>query len=87
MPLRLEVDAFFGSPKSASKKKRALMEAGKIRPIVRNGDADNVLKTVADGGNGVAYDDDAQIVETECRKFYSERPRTEIRIMRIDDEE
>ena len=77
--LSLTVSAFFAIPKSAPKKKRSLMEDGSIRPIKRP-DADNVLKTVADALNGVAYHDDAQIVTARIDKFWSDNPRVEIEI-------
>ena len=35
-------------------------------------DADNILKVVADALNGIAYQDDKQIVLAEARKAYSE---------------
>lgn len=45
------------------------MLAGKIRPTKRP-DADNVLKAIADGLNGLAYHDDAQLVEMKGAKYY-----------------
>ena len=35
-------------------------------------DIDNVLKAVMDALNGVAYEDDKQVVEVICRKWYSQ---------------
>lgn len=42
-------------------------------------------KTV-DALNQVAYRDDTQIVDCQCRKFYSEQPRTVIIIKQIGKE-
>ncbi len=81
--LKINIKAYFRIPKSASKKKRAEMISGKIRPTKRP-DWDNVGKTVTDALNGVAYEDDSQIVSATVEKYYSNEPRTEIKIERID---
>ena len=80
--LKINIKAYFRIPKSASKKKRAEMISGKIRPTKRP-DWDNVGKTVTDALNGVAYEDDSQIVSATVEKYYSNEPRTEIKIERI----
>lgn len=79
VPLRLEVTAYFKVPKNATKAKRADMLSGKIRPT-KKPDCDNVLKIIADALNGVAYHDDAQIVELNFEKLYSDIPRVVIEI-------
>ena len=58
------------------------MVAGDIRPT-KKPDFDNVTKAVCDALNGVAYDDDSQIVDAMARKFYSEQPRIEVIIKGI----
>ena len=73
----MAVKAFYGIPKSASKKKRAAMLAGAARPT-KKPDADNVLKAVADSLNGIAYKDDAQIASASLDKYYGEAPRLEV---------
>lgn len=75
--LSLEIKAFFGIPKSASKKRKVLMTEGKIRPT-KKPDIDNVFKVIADSLNGIAYKDDAQIISGTVSKFYSEQPRVEV---------
>ena len=80
VPLRMEVDMYVKIPKGTSKKKAGLMQSGEIRPAKRVLDVDNGAKLVMDSINGIAYHDDAQIVEIEARKFYSENPRTEVLI-------
>ena len=77
--LDMRILAFYSIPKSASKKKRAAMIKGKIRPT-KKPDMDNVVKIIADSLNNVAYRDDTQIVDCQCRKFYSEEPRVEVEI-------
>lgn len=81
--LSIDIKAYFRIPKSASKKRKRLMASGDMRPVKRP-DWDNVGKIVTDALNGVAYDDDSQIVSATVEKYYSEEPRTEIKIERID---
>ena len=50
-----------------------------IRPT-KKVDSDNCIKIVADSLNKVAYYDDAQIVDCQFRKFYSDTPRVVITI-------
>ena len=45
------------------------MIAGEIRPTKRP-DVDNVLKAIADSLNGLAYADDAQVVDMRASKQY-----------------
>lgn len=82
--LDMRIKAFYSIPKSVSKKKKEMMLEGLIRPT-KKPDMDNVLKVVADSLNQVAYKDDTQIVDAQCRKFYSEQPRVEIIIRKIGD--
>lgn len=83
--LDLRIMAYYTIPKSASKKKRAAMLAGEIRPT-KKPDMDNVVKVIADALNQIAYRDDTQIVDCQCRKFYSENPRVEVRIINLSEE-
>lgn len=80
--LKINIKAYFKIPKSASKKKRAEMISGKIRPTKRP-DIDNVIKSITDSLNGVAYDDDSQIVLVKAEKYWSEEPRVEIELGKI----
>ena len=68
--LDLRIKAYYSIPKSASKKKKAAMLAGEIRPT-KKPDMDNIVKVVADALNGVAYHDDTQIVMVVAKKVYS----------------
>lgn len=83
--LDLRVFAYYAIPKSTSKKKRKLMLDKVIRPT-KKPDMDNIIKIIADSLNKIAYHDDAQIVDTMVRKFYSENPRVEISIQNIGGE-
>lgn len=84
--LDMRIKAYYRIPKSASKKKRAAMLAGEIRPT-KKPDMDNVVKIIADSLNNLAYYDDTQIVDCQCRKFYSENPRVEVTIINLSEEE
>lgn len=80
--LRAEIKAFFPIPKSTSKKKRAEMLDGRIRPT-KKPDADNIAKSILDALNGLAYYDDAQICSLAVIKLYGEAPRAEITIKEV----
>ena len=46
-------------------------------------DADNLFKAVADALNGIAYLDDAQIVESSVAKIKGEVPSVEVEIIAV----
>lgn len=71
--------AYFGIPKGTTKHKRQLMESGAILHTVKP-DADNVIKAVLDGLNGVVWLDDKQVTDLMIQKRYSNRPRVEVTI-------
>ena len=75
-PIAVEITAFYLVPKSWSKKKQAAVYAGEIKPTVKP-DIDNIIKIVLDGLNGVAYKDDAQVIEVKARKTYVFREQDE----------
>ncbi len=77
--VRAEITAYYGIPKSAGNRSRADMMSGKLRPT-KKPDLDNVAKIVLDSLNGVAYKDDAAVVELVVEKYYSETPRVEVRL-------
>lgn len=77
--LLVEINAYFDIPKSASNKRKQAMRSGVERPT-KKPDSDNIIKSVCDSLNGIAYRDDAQIVEVVFRKFYGDYPRIEVYI-------
>lgn len=83
-PLDMRITAYYSIPKSASKKKRALMEQFQIRPM-KKPDNDNIIKVVQDALNEVAFHDDVQVVDCQLRKFYSENPRVVVTIQDAPD--
>ena len=77
--VKLKLDLYYSIAKSDSKKKKLMKLNNELRPN-KKPDIDNVVKLVADALNEVAFKDDTQIIELECRKFYSDIPRIEITI-------
>lgn len=83
-PVAVRVDVFHGVPKSLSKKKRLEMLESDELPM-KKPDVDNILKIVLDALNGVAYEDDVQVVQTICTKVgYREEPCIAVRISSME---
>ncbi len=84
-PLAIGLKMFMKVPPSDSKKKQAAKLAGEIRPT-KKPDFSNVLKVAEDALNNRAFIDDKQIVDIlpGCGKWYSDRPRIEITIQRVE---
>lgn len=80
--LEITIEAYFSIPKSVSKKNRALMLERVLRPV-KKPDGDNIIKVVCDALNGLAYHDDAQIVDMVARKYYAESPKLVISIKEV----
>jgi Holliday junction resolvase RusA-like endonuclease len=76
---RIELDVCCTVPASWSQRKQRDALAGLIRPT-KKPDADNVLKAVCDGLNGVAWKDDVQAVEVVLRKAYAATPGVHVRV-------
>lgn len=83
-PLYLIVIAYMGIPKSKPKRQKADMFANILRPT-KKPDWDNIGKIICDSLNGIAYADDAQIVDAHIIKRYSNNPRVEVEIGEIKD--
>ena len=79
----LTIWAYYPIPKNTSKKRRTLMLEGKIRPTIKP-DFDNVGKIVADSLNKIAYRDDACVTDATVRKRYSDNPRVEIILKKVE---
>jgi Holliday junction resolvase RusA-like endonuclease len=80
---RIELDVLCSVPESWSKKKQAQALRGELRPA-KKPDADNVLKAVCDGINGVVWKDDVQAVDVLMRKVYAETPGVRVRVAALD---
>jgi Holliday junction resolvase RusA-like endonuclease len=68
-PVGVQIEATHTIPASWSKKRSQAALLGATRPTGRP-DADNILKAIADGGNGVVWRDDKQIVDLSMVKRY-----------------
>lgn len=81
-PIDMEITAYFAVPKSVSKKKRAEMLTGQLRPT-KKPDADNIAKIICDALNGVAYADDAQVVSVSIEKKWATEPCVIVKIKEV----
>lgn len=78
-PVRLIVRFYMPIPQSWPKKQREAALSGSMMHT-KKPDIDNLIKSVCDALNGIAYIDDSQIVSIEASKCYSNNPGTEIEI-------
>lgn len=81
-PLAVEIEAVHTIPASWSKKRKAAALAGLERPATKP-DWDNIGKAISDGGNGVVWADDRQIVDGRVIRRYGERPEVRVRVAEI----
>lgn len=66
--VQIEIAAWFGMPKSWSKKKREAMHG---KPCLKTPDADNLAKIICDALNGLAFVDDAQVYQVTVWKHWA----------------
>lgn len=78
VPVRICITVRQEIPKSWSKKKRSEAESGDIVPLSRNGDIDNIAKSIMDALNGFAYEDDCQVTTLVITKIYAVQPGADI---------
>lgn len=78
--LRVEITAFYPIPKSTSKKNRVKMLRDEIR-CTKKPDIDNIAKIILDALNGVAYEDDKQVISLEVNKMYGEVPKVAVSLL------
>ncbi len=85
-PLCMTVLFLFSCPKSRHRKRTPRQQ----EPKTTKPDLSNLLKSVEDALNGIAYQDDAQLVRVVVEKHWAaqgEQPRTVIAIRCITEEE
>ena len=73
--IEMNLKIYMKIPKSYSKKKK---KEALTLPHLKKPDADNIIKSIADSLNGVAYKDDNQVFKGSWEKWYSEKPRVEV---------
>ena len=83
-PLILEVTFYRSIQKSLSKAEHERRLKGDILPFVKP-DIDNYFKAVTDALTGVIWADDNQITDVKMSKRYSDNPRTEILVWKIEE--
>lgn len=74
-----ELVAIYPIPKSKSKRVKEEMEQDNIRPTSKP-DLDNIAKSILDALNGIAYQDDSQIVKLSVEKKYGDEPMVKVKI-------
>ena len=79
VPVRMIIRAWYGLAKGDSRRRREAKLCSAIKPI-KKPDCDNIAKIIADSLNGVAYRDDAQIVQMSVIKQYAEIPCVQVTI-------
>ena len=80
VPVRVCISIYQAIPKSWSKKKCLQAEQGEIVPLSRNGDIDNIAKSILDALNGFAYEDDCQVTTLIVTKQYGVKPCAEVQL-------
>ena len=77
------IRAYSAPPSSWSGKKKREAVEGRLQKVTKP-DIDNIIKSALDGVQGIAFDDDRQIVACIAVKAYSEEPRLEIELLSLD---
>ena len=80
--VRAEIEVLVAVPKSDSKTKKKAKIEGMIRPTVKP-DCDNLAKSILDSLNGLAYQDDKQVVELVVKKYYAENAEVKIKLSEV----
>jgi Holliday junction resolvase RusA-like endonuclease len=83
-PCRIEIDVLCSVPASWSQLKQRQALEGTLRPA-KTPDADNVLKAICDGINGVVWKDDVLAVEGCWTKIYADIPGVRVRVAKLTD--
>ena len=78
-PVKAYIDIVQQIPKSWSNSKTIRAERGEIVPTSRNGDLDNIAKSILDALNGLVYEDDCQVTVLFITKRYGVDPYAAVR--------
>ena len=79
-PVSVELETVFPIPKSWTKARKAAADG---KPHTSRPDLDNLVKSVLDGLNGVAFADDSQVHSVSSRKRWSSDCGEGLTIVRI----
>lgn len=83
--IQANITAFYKVPKSWAKKRKQSAAFGEERPQTKP-DCDNIAKIILDALNGIAYEDDKQVVCLSVNKYYSENTQAfvTVQLMELD---
>lgn len=70
-PVKATINIYHQIPKSYTKKRVQAIKIGLEKPL-KKPDIDNIVKIILDALNGVAYQDDTQVVNLMANKHYTE---------------
>lgn len=85
-PIEADAKCYCPIPKSLSKKKQQLLIG---QPCTKKPDTDNIIKSILDPLNDLAYKDDSQVCKITGLKIYDLNPRVEVSLkpFMIDERE
>jgi len=86
VPVAVTIYAYLRIPASCIKSKQDKMRRGEIRPT-KVPDTDNIAKCCMDALNGLAWDDDSQVVKLHVFKLYNGNPLVRVMMDEITKEE
>lgn len=78
-PVQVKIAAYYPIPQKWNKAQKRAAMAGEILPEVKP-DLDNCAKAILDALNGLAYTDDASVVDLHIVKLYAEIGHVTVRI-------
>ena len=81
--ISIAITAFFKPPKATTRKQREAMRIGNLRPAIRP-DADNICKVIMDSLQGIAFENDKQVIWTTVEKRYDDEPRVDVEILAFE---
>ena len=81
-PISANLIAYFPIPESVSKKKKEILLKN-YEKHTKKPDIDNVVKSVFDALNNLAFIDDSNIINLTAKKLYSDKPRVELHLKEV----
>ena len=81
-PVEANLIAYFPIPETTSKKKKELLLRN-YEKHTKKPDIDNVVKSVFDALNNLAFTDDSNIISLTAKKLYSDKPRVELHLKEV----
>jgi len=81
-PIEANLTAYFSIPSSVPKKKKSIL-LNNYEKHTKKPDIDNVIKSVFDALNNLAFVDDSNIIKLTANKLYSDNPRVELHLKEV----